>query len=143
LIGMIVLGMSTITFSQLFAYARELLAASEIAPGERALYMNIFRMFFALSWTVGPTLAAWVMLHFSYREMFLCAAANFALFAGVVAWRVPAAPPPAPKTPPAPPTATTVPPPAAGGAGLKACPSCGKEIPAEYLVCPFCNAVTQ
>ena len=45
--------------------------------------------------------------------------------------------------PPPPPTTTTVPPPAPGGAGLKACPSCGKEIPAEYLVCPFCNAVTQ
>jgi len=53
----------------------------------------------------------------------------------------------APRTPPAgpaPPTsATTVPPPAPGGAGLKACPNCGKEIPTEYLVCPFCNAVTQ
>ena len=47
----------------------------------------------------------------------------------------------APAAPPAPKAA--VPPPAAGGAGLKACPSCGKEIPAEYLVCPFCNAVTQ
>ena len=36
-------------------------------------------------------------------------------------------------------------PPAAAptGAGLKACPNCGKEIPSEYLVCPFCNAVTQ
>jgi len=51
--------------------------------------------------------------------------------------------PPAPRAPPAPPTTTTVPPPVPGGAGLKACPSCGKEIPAEYLVCPFCNAVTQ
>ncbi len=40
-------------------------------------------------------------------------------------------------------TSAAVPPPAAGGAGLKACPSCGKEIPTEYLVCPFCNAVTQ
>jgi hypothetical protein len=49
----------------------------------------------------------------------------------------------APKAAAAPPTPTTVPPPAPGGAGLKACPSCGKEIPAEYLVCPFCNAVTQ
>jgi RNA polymerase subunit RPABC4/transcription elongation factor Spt4 len=48
-----------------------------------------------------------------------------------------------PKATTTPPTTTTVPPPAAGGAGLKACPSCGKEIPAEYLVCPFCNAVTQ
>jgi len=40
---------------------------------------------------------------------------------------------------PAAPEGTTPPP---AGAGLKACPSCGKEIPAEYLVCPFCNAVT-
>jgi RNA polymerase subunit RPABC4/transcription elongation factor Spt4 len=53
--------------------------------------------------------------------------------------------PAAPPTPSeaAPTTTATVPAPAAGGAGLKACPSCGKEIPAEYLVCPFCNAVTQ
>ena len=43
---------------------------------------------------------------------------------------------------PTPAPAAVVPPPAPGGAGLKACPSCGKEIPAEYLVCPFCNAVT-
>jgi RNA polymerase subunit RPABC4/transcription elongation factor Spt4 len=43
-----------------------------------------------------------------------------------------------PTPPPAAPTTTTPP----AGAGLKACPSCGKEIPSEYLVCPFCNAVT-
>jgi RNA polymerase subunit RPABC4/transcription elongation factor Spt4 len=40
------------------------------------------------------------------------------------------------------PGAPAAPPPAPVGAGLKACPSCGKEIPTEYLVCPFCNAVT-
>jgi len=28
-------------------------------------------------------------------------------------------------------------------AGLRPCPNCGKEIPPEYLVCPFCGAVTQ
>jgi RNA polymerase subunit RPABC4/transcription elongation factor Spt4 len=28
-------------------------------------------------------------------------------------------------------------------AGMKACSNCGKEIPPEYLVCPFCGAVTQ
>jgi RNA polymerase subunit RPABC4/transcription elongation factor Spt4 len=42
---------------------------------------------------------------------------------------------------------SSAPPPAAPGAsaasGLKPCPSCGKEIPPEYLVCPFCGAVTQ
>ncbi len=56
-----------------------------------------------------------------------------------------AATPTASSTPPAAPlpSTTAAVPPAAGGAGLKACPSCGKEIPSEYLVCPFCNAVTQ
>ena len=54
----------------------------------------------------------------------------------------------------APPDAGTAPPAAApaaasGGAaatpagGLKPCPNCHKEIPPEYLVCPFCGSVTQ
>lgn len=94
LIGTLVLGVSTITFSQLFAHARELLEATDIAPTQRVFYMNAFRMFFALSWTVGPMIASWVMLHFSYRGLFLCAAANFALFALAVVKYVPAAPPP-------------------------------------------------
>jgi RNA polymerase subunit RPABC4/transcription elongation factor Spt4 len=55
------------------------------------------------------------------------------------------APPPA--TPSTPPTATAPPPaaavPAAGGAAMKACSNCGKEIPPDYLVCPFCGAVTR
>ena len=60
-------------------------------------------------------------------------------------WTEPGGAGAAPKAAAAPPKtgAAAVPPPAPGGAGLKACPSCGKEIPAEYLVCPFCNAVTQ
>jgi SET family sugar efflux transporter-like MFS transporter len=93
LIGTVVLGLSTTTFSQLFAHARELLAASDIAPAQRVFYMNAFRMFFALSWTIGPMLAAWIMMHYSYRGLFLAAAANFALFAWMVARSVPDAPP--------------------------------------------------
>ncbi|MCI4354859.1 MAG: zinc ribbon domain-containing protein, partial [Thermoplasmata archaeon] len=62
---------------------------------------------------------------------------------------------PAPATaaaaPPARPTATPAAtkatpaeaPPAAPVAGMKPCSNCGKEIPPEYLVCPFCGAVTQ
>ncbi|MCI4319303.1 MAG: zinc ribbon domain-containing protein [Thermoplasmata archaeon] len=50
----------------------------------------------------------------------------------------------APTTPPA---ATAPPPsavaPSAGGAAMKACSNCGKEIPPDYLVCPFCGAVTR
>jgi SET family sugar efflux transporter-like MFS transporter len=93
LIGTVVLGLSTTTFSQLFAHARELLAASEIAASQRVFYMNAFRMFFALSWTVGPMIGSWIMVHFSYQGLFLAAAANFALFAVMVAKAVPAAPP--------------------------------------------------
>ncbi|HTP53724.1 MAG TPA: zinc ribbon domain-containing protein [Thermoplasmata archaeon] len=47
-------------------------------------------------------------------------------------------------TPPAPPAsgaASTGAAPAASG--LKPCPNCRKEIPPEYLVCPFCGSVTQ
>jgi len=58
-----------------------------------------------------------------------------------------AATPPPTSAPGAPPTtgmaAPPTPPPSAGATGLKPCPNCGKEIPPEYLVCPFCGAVTQ
>ncbi len=41
-------------------------------------------------------------------------------------------------------TAAPAPPPAGSSPeGLKPCPNCGKEIPREYLVCPFCGSVTQ
>jgi RNA polymerase subunit RPABC4/transcription elongation factor Spt4 len=60
----------------------------------------------------------------------------------------PAATAPAPRAPPpaAAPVATA--PAVAGSApapagGLKSCPTCGKEIPGDYLVCPFCGSVTQ
>jgi len=67
---------------------------------------------------------------------------------------VPPPPPPPGGAPPSPPpaagavaaagaTGAAIPPAPAAGGGLKACPSCGKEIPAEYVVCPFCSAVTQ
>ena len=53
-------------------------------------------------------------------------------------------PPPAAAAP----AATTTPAAAApssgpGTAEMKPCPNCGKEIPPDYLVCPFCGAVTQ
>jgi len=92
-IGAIVLGISSITFSQLFAYSREMLSRSEVSPTETPLYMNVFRLFFSLSWTVGPALASWVMIHYSFRGTFLAAAAVFALFL-VAIWKyVPYAPP--------------------------------------------------
>jgi RNA polymerase subunit RPABC4/transcription elongation factor Spt4 len=31
----------------------------------------------------------------------------------------------------------------AGGTGMRPCSNCGKEIPSDFLVCPFCGAVTR
>ncbi len=93
LIGSFVLGTSSITFSQLFAHAREMLSRSDVPPAETPLYMNVFRLFFALSWTVGPAAAAWVNLKFHYEGTFLVAAAVFFLFLLAVLRFVPAATP--------------------------------------------------
>lgn len=93
LIGSFLLGVSSITFSQLFAHAREMLSRSEVPPAETPLYMNVFRLFFALSWTVGPAAASWVNLKFHYQGTFLVAAAVFFLFLLAVLRFVPHAPP--------------------------------------------------
>jgi SET family sugar efflux transporter-like MFS transporter len=92
LVGSLVLGVSSITFSQLFAYARELLLESDIPAGEGAFYINVFRMFVALSWTVGPAIAAWIMVHFSFRGLFVCASANLVVFTCIVWFGVPSPP---------------------------------------------------
>ena len=94
-VGCTALAVSTITFSQLFAHARELLGRSDVSSAEAPLYINFFRLFFALAWTVGPAAASWVMVLFSYRGMFLTAAGIFALFVLVVVRWVPATRPPA------------------------------------------------
>jgi SET family sugar efflux transporter-like MFS transporter len=86
LTGSLVLGVASITFSQLFAYARDLLSRSDIEPSQSAFYINVFRMFIALAWTVGPAAASWVMVRFSFRGIFLGAALSLAVFACVV-WR--------------------------------------------------------
>lgn len=92
-IGCVALGISSITFSQLFAYARELIARSSIKPTEAPLYMNVFRLFFALSWTVGPAIASWVMVKYSYEGTFLVAAACFLVLLVAVLRYIPAVPP--------------------------------------------------
>lgn len=93
LIGSILLGLASITFAQMFAYAREALARSGVAAAEVPLYMNMFRMGFTLAWTGGPALAAWTLLNFSYRGLFVVAALLQGLFLLLVAGFVPDRPP--------------------------------------------------
>ncbi len=95
LIGSILLGISSITFSQLFAHARESLSRADIPASEAPLYMNLFRMFFALAWTVGPAVAAWTLNSYSYRGLFLTASMLCLVFIVLVALFIPEIPPPA------------------------------------------------
>jgi SET family sugar efflux transporter-like MFS transporter len=92
IIGATALAVSSVTFSQLFAHARELLAQSDVPPADAPLYINVFRLFFALAWTIGPAAASWVMVWYSYRGMFVTAAIIFLLLLMVVAWFVPEVP---------------------------------------------------
>jgi SET family sugar efflux transporter-like MFS transporter len=88
-IGALALGVSSITFGQVFAYARDTLEHSAIDQYEIPFYMNFIRLFFALAWTVGPAIAAYLMTHYSYRVTFSAAAFSYLLFCLLVACFVP------------------------------------------------------
>lgn len=93
LVGVFVLGVGSVTFSQVFAYARDLFGRRGVPTNEIPLYMNVFRLFFALSWTVGPAIAAWVLQSSGFRGLFLVAASFLGLFALLIASFVPHIPP--------------------------------------------------
>jgi SET family sugar efflux transporter-like MFS transporter len=98
LVGVFFLGVSSITFSQSFAYAREAISRSAIPQRESVFYMNAFRMFYALAWTVGPAISSWIMVKLSFSAVFLCAALCFLLTVIVVWNAVPEVPPLSAKT---------------------------------------------
>lgn len=83
-ISSIFLGIATSTFSQIFAFGREVLVKSKLPANEIPLYMNILRVLFALSWTVGPAIASYVLLYFGFKGMFLVAASCYFVVAGIV-----------------------------------------------------------
>jgi len=92
-IGSVALGIASITFSQLFAYAREAIDRHGVPPEEAPLYMNIYRLALSLAWTTGPAVAAWVMIRYSFKGTFLICAALFFLLLLIVWIFVPARPP--------------------------------------------------
>jgi SET family sugar efflux transporter-like MFS transporter len=91
--GSVLLGISSITFSQLFAHARNVLDSSDVEPRLVPLYMNIFRLFFALSWTVGPLISSMVMSRFSFQGIYVATAGLSFIFVLVVLFFVPDARP--------------------------------------------------
>lgn len=73
------LGASAAAVPQLWAYARDALKQSNIPPEQTPFIMNIFRMFFALAWTVGPALGAWFLIVVDFQGLFLFVAAGYLL----------------------------------------------------------------
>jgi MFS transporter, SET family, sugar efflux transporter len=90
--GVVFLGLSSVTFGQLFALARDLFQHSGVEPSKLPLYMNVVRLFFALAWTVGPALGSALVAR-SFELSFLVAAGIFVLYAVLVARYVPETPP--------------------------------------------------
>ncbi|HTV25700.1 MAG TPA: MFS transporter, partial [Polyangiaceae bacterium] len=98
-IGVLLLGVASASFPQLFAHAREELARPEYAALDAPFVMSVLRAAFALAWTVGPGLGALVVQHHGYRGSFLAASAIFGLY-WVVSWAsVPRRPRPAASAP--------------------------------------------
>lgn len=87
-IGGGVLGLASLTFAQLFAHARELVERADLPKSEVPFYMNVFRMAFALSWTVGPALASFALRRSSFAGLFLGSAALYLALFGLVFWCV-------------------------------------------------------
>ncbi len=92
LCSVVFLGLSSVTFGQIFALARDTLERGGVVATEIPLYMNLVRLFFALSWTVGPALGA-VLVARSFTVSYLVAAGLFALFTLLVALLIPERPP--------------------------------------------------
>jgi MFS transporter, SET family, sugar efflux transporter len=71
-IGATLLSISSVSFSQMFAHAREELARSA-AGANTSFALGVLRAAFSLSWTVGPALGALVVESHGYRGSFLAA----------------------------------------------------------------------
>jgi SET family sugar efflux transporter-like MFS transporter len=91
--GSVGIGLSSVVFAQVFAYGREALDRHGIPSEDAPLYMNIYRLTLSLAWTVGPGVAAWVMIRYSYRGIFLVCAGLFAVFLAAVWIFLPSLPP--------------------------------------------------
>lgn len=88
-VGSLFLGVAAVNFSQVFAHTRDELARPENQDIDAPTMMSVMRVFFSLAWTVGPAIGAWVMAKYSYRGIFLGAAALFGIFLLLVLLFVP------------------------------------------------------
>ncbi len=79
-LGMTVLALSAICFSQLFAHVRERFVARKLEGVPPTFLMSVVRVCFSIAWTAGPSVGAWVMVTQGFRALFLWAAGLFGVF---------------------------------------------------------------
>ncbi|WP_158633960.1 sugar efflux transporter [Radiobacillus deserti] len=78
-IGFFLLGIASATMPQLWAHAREVLEQSDVPKKEVPYVMNVFRMFTALAWTVGPAFAGWILVVMDFEGLFMLVSLGFLL----------------------------------------------------------------
>ncbi|PGK51345.1 hypothetical protein CN918_26505 [Priestia megaterium] len=85
-IAFFLLGTAASIVPQLWAFTREALKQSTVEEKETPFVMNVFRAFFALSWTVGPAVAGWVLYAVGFKGLFLCVSGGYLLAALALAF---------------------------------------------------------
>jgi len=85
-IAFFLLGTAASIIPQLWAFTREALKRSTVEEKETPFVMNVFRAFFALSWTVGPAVAGWVLYAMGFKGLFLCVSGGYLLAAIALAF---------------------------------------------------------
>jgi SET family sugar efflux transporter-like MFS transporter len=79
-IGMTVLAMAAVCFSQLFAHVRERFFGHGIAGVPPGFLMSVVRVCFSVAWTAGPSVGAWMLVQHGFRGLFLGASALYGVF---------------------------------------------------------------
>lgn len=92
-VGSLAMGVSSVAFSQTFALARDLLTRRGVPEADMPFYINVFRLCYALSWTVGPALGAQLLARWSFRGTYLAAAGLYLVFCLIIAIGLESIPP--------------------------------------------------
>jgi SET family sugar efflux transporter-like MFS transporter len=93
-VGCLVLSLSAGAFSQLFAHVREEYRTTQGEPIEPGLMMSVVRVIFSFAWTMGPAVAAVIVVAFGFEGLYSAAALLWVLFLLGVIFFVPNRPRP-------------------------------------------------
>lgn len=93
LIGSLPLAVSGVCFSQIFALGRDLLARSGLPAVDVPIYMNVFRIGFAVAWAGGPAVSSFLLRFQGFEGAYFGAALLFLAFTLLVARSLPSLPP--------------------------------------------------